>query len=196
MIAFKYTKTDGAEYISHLDMLRHIDRTLRRAGIEVEYSQGYHKHPRIFMGNPLALGVKSVCEYCTADAGYTEDFIQLFNENSPRGVKCLEARDVKENPNFAESIRACRYEAEGIAPFDENEVLAKNSIVITDMRGREVDIRPRISGMGWRGGKLVFTLGCGENNLRPDLFCSYICGIYGGEATEIIKTASFGDNIF
>ena len=58
MIAFKYTKTDGAEYISHLDMLRHIDRTLRRAGIEVEYSQGYHKHPRIFMGNPLALGVK------------------------------------------------------------------------------------------------------------------------------------------
>ena len=196
MIAFKYTKTDGAEYISHLDMLRHIDRTLRRAGIEVEYSQGYHKHPRIFMGNPLALGVKSVCEYCTADARYTQDFIQLFNENSPWGVKCLEARDVKDNPNFAESIRACRYEAAGIAPFDEREILAKSSIVITDMRGREVDIRPRISGIEWRKGRLIFTLGCGENNLRPDLFCNYICGIYGGEPAEIVKTASFGENIF
>ena len=74
MIAFKYTKTDGAEYISHLDLLRHLDRTLRRAGIKVEYSQGYHKHPRIFMCNPLALGVRSVSEYCTADAIYEGDF--------------------------------------------------------------------------------------------------------------------------
>ena len=29
MIAFRYTKTDGAEYLSHLDLLRHIERTLR-----------------------------------------------------------------------------------------------------------------------------------------------------------------------
>ncbi len=49
MIAFRYTKTDGAEYLSHLDLLRHIDRTLRRAGIKVKMSEGFHPHPKIFI---------------------------------------------------------------------------------------------------------------------------------------------------
>ena len=60
MIAFRYTKKDGAEYLSHLDLLRHIYRTLRRAGIPVAYSQGFHRHPRIFLNNPLGTGIKSV----------------------------------------------------------------------------------------------------------------------------------------
>ena len=135
MIAFKYTKTDGAEYISHLDLLRHLDRTLRRAGIKVEYSQGYHKHPRIFMGNPLALGVRSVSEYCTADAKYEGDFKEAFNACSPGGIRCLDYKSVKENPNFAESIKACRYEAIGLSPFDERKILEQKSIIITDLRG-------------------------------------------------------------
>ena len=196
MIAFKYTKTDGAEYISHLDLLRHIDRTLRRAGIEVEYSQGFHKHPRIFMGNPLALGVRSASEYCTADTHFCGDFKDLFNANSPRGVKCLAAQFTDKNPNFAESIKSCRYEAEGIAPFDAQELMKEESIVITDLRGRAVDIRPRICSVEWQNSKLVFTLRCGENNLRPDLFCDFLSTRYGGRATDILKTESFGEGIF
>ena len=58
MIAFRYTKTDGAEYLSHLDLLRHIDRTLRRAGIKVKMSEGFHPHPKIFMNKPRGLGIK------------------------------------------------------------------------------------------------------------------------------------------
>ncbi len=196
MIAFRYTKTDGAEYISHLDLLRHIDRILRRAGIEVGYSQGFHKHPRIFMGNPLALGVKSVSEYCTVDAATDKDFAQLFNRFSPEGVKCLAWKNTEQNPNFAESIKACRYEATGLAHFDAEEILSQKEIIITDMRGRTVDIRPRIYGIEWHGDKLVFTLCCGEKNLRPDLMCSYLKELYGGEAKVILKTDSFGDSVF
>lgn len=196
MIAFRYTKTDGAEYISHLDLLRHVDRTLRRAAIAVEYSQGFHKHPRIFLGNPLALGVRSVSEYGTVDCSYEGDFAAAFNACSPDGIKCLKFEKVKDNPNFAESIKACRYEATGLNCFDVKELLARESMVITDLRGRTVDIRPRILGLEWQGEKLCFVLGCGENNLRPDLFCDVISGIYGGEIADIIKTESYGENIF
>ena len=196
MIAFKYTKTDGAEFISHLDLLRHIDRTLRRAGIEVEYSQGFHKHPRIFMGNPLALGVRSVSEYCTVDTRFDGNFKEAFNACAPGGVRCLDFKVTADNPNFAESIKACRYEAEGIKDFDVDEILSKESILITDMRGRTVDIRPRICSVERRDGKLVFTLYCGEKNLRPDLFCEYLSSLYGGEAAYILKTDSFGGTVF
>lgn len=196
MIAFKYTKTDGAEFISHLDLLRHIDRTLRRAGIEVEYSQGFHKHPRIFMGNPLALGVRSVSEYCTVDTRFDGNFKEAFNACAPGGVRCLDFKVTADNPNFAESIKACRYEAEGIKDFDVDGILSKESIIITDMRGRTVDIRPRICSVERRDGKLVFTLYCGEKNLRPDLFCEYLSSLYGGEAAYILKTDSFGGTVF
>ncbi|MCD8308378.1 MAG: TIGR03936 family radical SAM-associated protein [Clostridia bacterium] len=196
MIAFKYTKTDGAEYLSHLDLLRHIDRTFRRAGIQVKYSEGFNKHARIFMGNPLALGVKSVAEFCTVDCIFSGDFRQVFNAYSPQGVKCLDWRQVEKNAEYAENITACTYTARGLNAFDENEVLLKDGLIITDLRGRSVDIRPRIYGLKRQGGDTVFTLGCGTSNLRPDLFCTFLQSIYGGRVTEIIKTDSIGSNTF
>lgn len=190
MIAFRYSKTDGAEYLSHLDLLRHIYRTLRRAGIEINYSEGYHKHPRIFLNNPLGTGIKSVAEYATIDTTFSGDFLPLFNRFSPSGVKCLKYAFVKDNQNYANCIVKCAYTAEGITPFDIAELLGQESIIITDMRGREVDIRPRIYAVERQGDKLAFTLGCGENNLRPDLFCAFLCERFGGEARNILKTAS------
>lgn len=190
MIALRYTKTDGAEYLSHLDLLRHIYRTLRRADIPVGYSEGFHRHPRIFLNNPLGTGIKSVAEYAAIDSPFAGDFAARFNDFSPAGVKCLAWARVKDNPNYANCIVRCSYSAEGIPPFDVRGLLARQNIAITDMRGREVDIRPRIYAVERDGDRLLFTLGCGENNLRPDLFCAYLCSQYGGEARNIIKTAS------
>jgi radical SAM-linked protein len=196
VIAFKYTKIDGAEYLSHLDLLRHVDRTLRRAGIAIERSEGFNKHPRIFLNNPLGLGIKSVAEYATIDTPFTGDFKELFNKFSPAGVKCLDYKIVDKNQNYANSIIKCRYEVEGIAPFDESQILNAESIVITDTRDRQVDIRTRIYLIERVGDKLSFVLGCGENNLRPDLFCSYLENNFGGKAEGLIKTNSYGENVF
>lgn len=191
MIAFKYTKINGAEYLSHLDLLRHIYRTLRRANIPVNYSGGFHAHPRIFLNNPLGTGIKSVAEYAAIDTPYTGDFMEEFNAFSPAGVKCLKWAHVKDNPNYANCIAKCAYSAEGIPTFGIEQFLAQKSITITDMRGREVDIRPRIYAIERQDDKLLFTLGCGENNLRPDLFCAYLCSQFGGSAKNILKTASY-----
>ncbi|MDE6373624.1 MAG: TIGR03936 family radical SAM-associated protein [Clostridia bacterium] len=196
MIAFRYTKTDGAEYLSHLDLLRHIYRTMRRAGVTVAMSGGYHAHARIFLNNPLGVGVRSVAEYGAFDGRCDGDFKQLFNAYAPEGVKCVGFREVAQNPNYANSIERCAYTALGVAPFDIEELLSERSIVITDLRGREIDVRPRIYAVERNGEALNFTLGNGVNNLRPDLFASYLCDRYGGKATDIIKTAAFGKGVF
>lgn len=196
MISFKYTKTDGAEYLSHLDLLRHIDRTLRRAGIKVKTSEGFHPHPKIFMNNPLGLGVKSVAEFCAVDCACEGNFKELFNANSPAGVKCLDYKVTDGNPNFANTIESCTYTAQGIPPFDTQEYLSRKSIIITDKRGRTVDIAPRILSIEQRGGTLTFTLGCGQNNLRPDLFCEILQSEFGGKAFGLIKINSHGKYTF
>ena len=110
--------------------------------------------------------------------------------HSPAGIKCLAWKRVEQNQNYANCIVGCTYSAEGIAPFDIPALLAEECIPVTDTRGRQVDIRPRIYAVERQGERLVFTLGCGENNLRPDLFCAYLCQRYGGRAVNIIKTAA------
>lgn len=196
MIAFKYTKTDGAEYLSHLDLLRHIDRTLKRAGMTVKTSEGFNPHPKIFMNNPLGLGIKSVAEFCAADTVYEGDFAAAFNRFSPKGIKCLGFKEVDKNPNYACSIDKCGYLASGIERFDAADILGRTSMTVTDLRGRSVDILPRIHCLEWRGEQLYFVLGCGQNNLRPDLFCNILEKEYGGSTTEIVKIASFGEYTF
>jgi radical SAM-linked protein len=196
MIAFKYTKNNGGEYLSHLDLLRHIDRTFRRAGIPVVTSEGFNKHPRIYLNNPLGLGIKSVAEYATVDSPFDGDFKTAFNKFSPDGIKCLDYRIVDKNPNYANGITKCEYEASGINPFDIDAFLGAEHIEIVDTRGRNVDIRPRIYSIQAKNDKLIFTLGCGENNLRPDLFCSYLCKTFGGEYRDLVKLQSFGEETF
>lgn len=195
MIAFKYTKTDGAEYLSHLDLLRHIFRTLRRAQIPVNYSEGYHKHPKIFLNNPLPTGIKSVAEYGAIDTPFSGDFINIYNGFSPKGIKCLAFKTVDKNPDFANAVESCAYFARGVA-VDCDDLLSRREIVICDLRGRTVDIRPRIISVGKEENGASFRLKSGAENLRADLFCSYLDKTYGGKCAEIIKVAAFGNPVF
>ena len=55
----KYGKHGAARFTGHLDLIRVFDRTLRRAGIPVAYSQGFSPHPKISFG--MSLMAFSVC---------------------------------------------------------------------------------------------------------------------------------------
>ncbi|MCK9461097.1 MAG: TIGR03960 family B12-binding radical SAM protein [Proteobacteria bacterium] len=49
-------------FLGHLDTLRHFTRSLRRAGLEVDYSRGFHPKPRIETTPPLPLGTAGLGE--------------------------------------------------------------------------------------------------------------------------------------
>jgi radical SAM family uncharacterized protein/radical SAM-linked protein len=57
-----YAKGEGLKYISHLDTVRLLSRTIRAADIPVVYSEGYNPHPRLSFGPPLPLGISSEVE--------------------------------------------------------------------------------------------------------------------------------------
>ncbi len=62
-VRIAYTKKNEARYIAHLDLTRVFDRALRRAGIEVAFSEGFNPHPKISFGPPLPVGVEGNREY-------------------------------------------------------------------------------------------------------------------------------------
>jgi len=47
---------EPVKYISHLDTMRLWEKALRRAGLPLAYTQGYHPQPRIQFAAPLAVG--------------------------------------------------------------------------------------------------------------------------------------------
>lgn len=91
----KYTKTGDLKFISHLDVLRMMQRAISRAKLPAKYSEGFNPHMRLSFGYPLSLGVESIGEYFELDL--TENvnpnkIVNELNEVLPNKVKILSAR--------------------------------------------------------------------------------------------------------
>ena len=57
-----YKKLGRAVYISHLDLMRTLQRAFLRAGYSLKYSEGFNPHPVISILLPLSVGASSECE--------------------------------------------------------------------------------------------------------------------------------------
>jgi radical SAM-linked protein len=62
-LRFGFAKTGSLALISHLDTLRLMERALRRSGLPVSFSGGFHPLPRLQVGLPLPLGVEGLQEW-------------------------------------------------------------------------------------------------------------------------------------
>jgi len=58
----RYTKLGRVAYLGHLDLVRHLPRIFRRAGLEIFYSLGFHPKPELSFGPALGLGIPSLGE--------------------------------------------------------------------------------------------------------------------------------------
>lgn len=90
----KYTKTGNLKYISHLDVLRFIQRAVKRAGIDAKYSEGFNPHMRTSFGFPLSLGIESIGEYFDIELNEEitpDNFVNKMNAVLPKEMQILKA---------------------------------------------------------------------------------------------------------
>ena len=99
----RFTKTGRAVYLSHLDLMRTIQRVFQRAGVRIWHSEGFNPQAYISAALPLSLGVESMCElldFEVVDDTPIEALPELLNAKLPEGIVVLEAyetaRKVKE----------------------------------------------------------------------------------------------------
>jgi len=107
MYRVKFLKGEEIKYISHLDLMRTVQRVIRRAHIKVAYSQGFNPHQEISFGAPLPLGVTSEAEYVDikmAEDMKAEDLVHVFNENAPAGVKMLSGVELAQGTKSAMAL--------------------------------------------------------------------------------------------
>ena len=62
-----FTKTGESVWMSHLDLMRLMQRAFKRAGLPLKHTQGYNPRPSVSIALPLSVGVESVCELLDFD---------------------------------------------------------------------------------------------------------------------------------
>ena len=74
-----FGKVEEMSLISHLDLVRLFDRSIRRAALPISFTGGYHPGPKISIANALSLGITSNGEI--VDFELTEDMeIEEFRD--------------------------------------------------------------------------------------------------------------------
>lgn len=59
----RFTKTGSVRFIGHLDLMRFFQKAIRRAGLDVAYSQGYSPHQLMSFAAPLGVGATTDGDY-------------------------------------------------------------------------------------------------------------------------------------
>ena len=92
----RFVKEGDAVWMSHLDLMRVLQRSFRRAGLLLAHSQGFTPHPELSLALPLSVGVSSACElmdFKLAEGQDESDLCARLNRVLPAGVRILEVYD-------------------------------------------------------------------------------------------------------
>lgn len=151
-----FEKTGNAIYISHLDLMRLLQRAFKRAGLPLTHTKGYNPRPSVSIALPLSLGTESQCELLDFDLeGETvagEEITSRLNAALPEGVRILSVYDEMsklKNLALLDCIVTLEYDA-GIPEnsCDRIAALFAQNEVIVEKKGKngisEQDIVPMI----------------------------------------------------
>ena len=89
-----YAKLEEGRWLGHLEMVASLYRSLRRSGLPLSFSAGFHPLPRVSFYDALPLGVESLAETMDVElaAPVPEDtLVSTLNRVLPPGLKVLQA---------------------------------------------------------------------------------------------------------
>lgn len=181
----EFTKDDSVKYVSHLDMVRLFGRAMRRAGIEISFSQGFNPHPIMNFAHPLGVGISSECELIEIGVegnSAPAEILEKLSDKMPEGFKLLNIKPSEKKSPFS-GLKFAKYEIEFFGEFSGISKMMEMEHIITEKKTKsgvkETDIRPMIKSAALlereEGRALIETvLCCGDPNLKPELFVKVI----------------------
>lgn len=182
-LRIKFKKFGPVRFIGHLDVMRYFQKAIRRAGLDVAYSQGFSPHQIMSFAAPLGVGLESNGEYMDIEAHSIiscQDVQDRLNAVSAPGIEVVSVKLLPDEAgNAMASVAAASYTVrfrEGRGPhFDMDTALtsflAKEEILITKegKKGtREVDLKPGIYELTWQDNALHMLVDASSaGNIKP-----------------------------
>ena len=193
----KFTKESSIKFISHLDLMRTIQRVIRRADLPMEYSKGFNPHMAMSIAQPLSVGVYSDAEYMDivlVEELSEEEVINRLNAKTVSGIKFLNAKKVvnvegqKKVPQSMALVDAARFTIKMICKDaniveEKMKALEKESQWTTIKKSKkgekEVNLKTMIKEMKYwiNNDELIINIvvsSGSREHLSPDLVANYI----------------------
>ncbi len=192
----KFSKKGNVKFIGHLDVMRYFQKLIRRASLDVKYTQGFHPHQIMSFASPLSVGIESVGEYFDIETNSNinpEFAIKTLNEHSVEDIQVL---NYIELPDDAKKSMALLAGADYLVDieFDDsviNEFIKQNEIEVlkkTKKSEKIVDIKPLIYKLENRDGKIFMQLAHGSVvNLKPGLVLDALCEFAKVDRPEFVR---------
>lgn len=116
-VRFRFTKHGKVRFTSHRDVARLFERALRRARVEVVYSEGFSPRPRLAFGLALPTGGESDGEYVDIRLVDAPESLPLLcaqlTDVLPDGITVPAAEVIPPGtPSLQEAVGACTWTVE------------------------------------------------------------------------------------
>lgn len=218
IIRCKFEKKGDIAFISHRDLVNIMSRSLRRAGIDIKYSEGFNPHAKTAFSPALSLGIESRAEYMDVemeeDSSLScEEFIERLNGNVPVGIRIVKAVKLEKSDSLSSLITHGEYRIEFVEEGGRKEEIDQaihkinTSEYLPAMKRnkkgewREVDVRDMIRKVDCnREGNLCVVYAILQNSpqgaLKPDDFMKILSRLLEREIEDyhVWKLKSLSEN--
>ncbi|MBE5771050.1 MAG: DUF2344 domain-containing protein [Clostridia bacterium] len=196
-----FEKSPRLRHIGHLDLMRAMQRALRRSGLPLCYSKGFNPHILLNFAAPLSVGMpgkKEIMEVPLEKEISTQEFLEKLSAALPVDLPCLLAipHDDRHAAPMAQ-LTAAVYEAkmenvpDGLAEAVEKFLAQKEIPAIRKTKSgmKPCDIRPMIYDLKLTGSTLSMTLAlCEKATCKPDLLLSSLFEFAGMDRPRMLIT--------
>ena len=186
-LRLKFKKEGPIRFVGHLDLMRTMQKTFRRAGIPIAYSEGFNPHQVFSFATALAVGVTSEAEYM--DLKLTEDVHPevlkvAINAAAPPGITIVDGVVIQDKePKAMAALAAAKYVIEQhkdliTAEMIESFLVEDEAIVRKrNKKGKfnDFDIKPGIIEVTIEDNKIQMLIATGSQlNIKPEMVLTYV----------------------
>lgn len=169
-VRIRFRKSGDLRLVSHLDLMRSLERLLRRAMLPFRMTEGFHPSPRLVLAQSLPLGVvghREVMELELTEVIDPDEVVRRLREQAPPGIEFLSARRIPlkttARPRRAvyrvSEARSCRTDCQSVLQDRVVAFLASTESWAERERPkpRAVNIRPYVDALTVQDNALVIS---------------------------------------
>lgn len=199
-----FKKMGMSRYVSHLDLMRAMTRSVRRAGVPLWYTEGYNPHPYLTFALPLSLGMESLYESMDMrieGESTNAEIFEMMKGSMPPGIEIISVDDPVDDPKTIaygefDLLFDCD-DAKALTALIE-DMLSKDELIVQKLgkQGRKKVLKDinlieylgetRLSSSGNRV-KLTVVFPAGSTtNINPTLLSDEIVKRAGGDIASFV----------
>ena len=145
-----FQKTSPIRFIGHLDLFRIWERTFRRAGIPLAYTQGFKHHPRINIASALPLGFTSsheIMDFWLDQILPIENVLEALQTTLPSGLIVNQISPIELSaPSLQSILIGSEYQVTFLEKIPNLETIVEElqnrATIEIERRGKRIDIKP------------------------------------------------------